>query len=137
MKRPIYWLLGALAVPLFILSVVYHDSPILFLIGTVEVVLIAIVVNTFVFIYLGRNWRANPYGRALMYSKISLAFLANLSVITGVLGPDWEYRSSVRVLLFAGILIAQARLLHLLFSIRNEEAREEYDEAHDSAGREI
>jgi hypothetical protein len=109
-----YILLALLFVPGIILSVMYHDSPALFVVGTIELALIAIVVNAFVFIYLRRNWRSNPYGRGLMYSKMSLAILADLSLITIALGPDWAGRSTARVILYGLILVAQAHLLQLL-----------------------
>lgn len=130
-----WFLLAILAIPLLVLATIYHDSRALFVLGTVELIGIAVVVNTFVIVYWQRNWRANPYGRALMYSKISLAALVNLSVITGLLGPDWEYRSVVRVMLFGGILIAQTRLLQLLFSLRNQAGRDKY--ARDNANEEV
>lgn len=121
-----WFLVVALSIPFIIIATIYHDSRTLFVIGSIELLCIAVVVNTFVIVYWRRNWKVNAYGRALMYSKISLALLANLSVITGFLGPDWQYRSVVRLVLFAGILVAQTRLLQLLFSLRNKTAREEY-----------
>lgn len=128
MKTYKYWILMAiLATPLLVLAIIHSDSTALFLIGTIELILIALVVNTFVIVYSHRNWRANAYGRGLMYSKISLAILADLSIVTGFLGPDWHYRGVVRVVLFAAILIAQARLLHLLFATSTLEARIAYE----------
>lgn len=121
------WFLVILAaLPFLGIAIVYRDSEVLFAIGTFELLCIAIVVNTFVIVYWRRNWKANPYGRALMYSKISLALLADLSFVTGFLGPDWEYRYVIRVILFTGILIAQTRLLQLLFSLRHKNARDLY-----------
>lgn len=129
-----YWIFAILCIPIGILAVKFHEEPILFRLGTVVLIFIAIVVNSFVVVYSRRKWRSNPYGRALMYSKVSLALLVDITLITALLGPDWDGRAAVRVLLFGGILIAQIRLLQLLFSVRNPEARRTYDEDHDNDG---
>lgn len=131
MKRKIYWVVGVYFLVLIVLCGIYRDSRILFHIGTAELVAVALVVNVFVFFYLQRNWRANPYGRALMYSKISLAVLADLSLITLFFGPDWPWRAAARVILFGGVFVAQARLLQLLWNLRNEEARDKYHREND------
>ena len=126
MKQNLQRLFGAAAMLFVVLAIVFHESPWLFTIGTIELALIGLVVNTFVFVYYRRNWRVNPYGRALMYSKISLAVLVDMSLLTALMGADWEWRAALRAILFCGILIAQTRLLQLLFSLRHKEAREEY-----------
>lgn len=103
----------------------FYDSPYMFHASTVVLILIAIVVNGFVAVYARRNWRANPYGRALMYSKVSLGIIVNLSLVTSLLGPDWEWRASVRFVCFALILVAQARLLQLLFTTKHVPSRDD------------
>lgn len=128
MKRKSFIVLGVLAVPVFILSVIYHDSKLLFHIGTAVLLMAAIVINAFVILYWRRNWKANPYGRALMYSKISLALLADLSVVTLLVGPDWSGRGVVRLFLYGGIFISQSRLLWLLFTVKGKNVQLEYEQ---------
>lgn len=128
MMKPICWLVAViLAAPLLIWGIIDPYHPTLFFIGNIELFVISVIVTVFVIVYSRRNWRANPYGRALMYSKVSLALLANLSFFTGLLGSDFSYRGITRIFLFTLILLAQARLLHLLFHVRNAEARHKYD----------
>lgn len=118
-----YLLLGVIVLPLLILAAIFRGSKILIHLGTAELVLIGIVVNLFVIVYSRRRWTANPYGRALMYSKLSLALLVNLSVYSVVFGIPDEWRGFVRIIIFGVILFAQARLFHLLFSAKNKVAR--------------
>lgn len=120
-----YAVMLAVGQPALALTLIYHNHPVLHLIGTIELVLIAVVVNAFVIVYSRRNWRANPYGRALMYSKISLAILINLAVLFAFVEPG-EWRLALRVLVFTAILVAQARLLHLLFTLRKQTAWDQY-----------
>jgi hypothetical protein len=118
-------------------ALIFHDSRVLFWVGTAVLTVIGILTTTFVIVYYRRDWRANPFGRALMYSQISTALIVDLSIATSFLGPDWEWRYAVRLLCFVGIMVAQSRFLQLLFSLRNSEAREAYNESHDNAGRVI
>lgn len=90
---------------------------VLYAVGTVELIGIAVVVNLFVVLYSFRNWRSNAYGRALMYSKLSLVALVDLSLTTALFGPEWPGRELVRVLLFGAILASQTRLLVLLIKL--------------------
>jgi hypothetical protein len=137
MKRLNYWIVAIIGLLVAVVALLFHEQSWLFTLGTIELVLIGLVVNTFVIVYARRKWKSNPYGRALMYSKVSLAVLVDLSLLTIAFGPDWEWRAFLRVILFGLVLVAQTRLLQLLFSLRNSEAREIYNEKHDSAGREI
>lgn len=130
MKSKFHWFVLIFTAVTALVTVLLYNTPYLFKVGTVELIIIAIVVNTFVIIYSRRNWRANPYGRALMYSKISLAILADLSLVTGLLGPNWSGRGLLRIFVFGIILIAQTRLLQLLFSAKVRNDRKVYDEIH-------
>jgi hypothetical protein len=112
---------------------IYHESPLIKTFGDMILLLIGLVVNAFVFTYGRRNWRSNPYGRAIMYSEASFAILANLSLVTVLMGPNWEYRSVTRVILFTFILVAQTRLFQLLLSTVDGPARDAYDKTHDRA----
>lgn len=120
-----YALLLAIGQPAVALTLFYHNHPILQLVGTIELVLIGLVVNTFVILYSRRNWRANPYGRALMYSKISLAILVNLALLFALVDPG-EWRLALRIFVFTAILVAQTRLLHLLFTLRKRADWDKY-----------
>lgn len=127
MKSTLWKVLAILFPIVAALAIYFHDKRWLFLMGTFEVLLIAIFVTTFVIVYSTRNWRANPYGRGLMYSKISLALFADLSLITNYFGPEWPYRATVRFLVFLGIVISQGRLLQLVITLRSKESREQYE----------
>lgn len=91
-----------------------HLKEILFTVGDVEVFGIAAVVFLFIAFYSRRNWRANAYGRALMHVYISLASVIILSLLSVVLGPDYEFRAALRALLFLGVFYAQVRIFWLL-----------------------
>jgi hypothetical protein len=125
-SKKLIWLLGFLGIPVLLLAIRFHDSAWLFNLGTVEVALVALVVNAFVVIYSRRRWRANAYGRALMYSMASLAVVADLSVVTLLMGPTWEYRSVFRLMIYGVILIAQLRMFQLLFAKQTDTTKDEY-----------
>ncbi len=128
-------ILAAIVLPVLY---IFHEDPALKTAGDYVLLLTAVVINAFVLTYARRNWRANPYGRAIMYSQASLATLSNLTLVTILLGPDWEYRFAVRVILFIGILVAQTRMFQLLLSTVNGPERQVYNDSHDKdTGREI
>jgi Ca2+/H+ antiporter len=118
--------LAILGIPVLVLALFFHNSPWLFTLGTIELALVAAVVNAFVAIYSRRRWRANAYGRALMYSMASLAIVADLSMFTILMGPDWTYRSVVRLVIYGAILIAQLRMFQLLFAKQTDTTTDEY-----------
>lgn len=118
-------ILGILAAIAVTATFYFHDEPWLFHVGTGIFALVGVIVTTFVIIYGQRNWRANAYGRALMYSMASLALVVLISLVTTFLGRDWEWRAAVRVILFGGIFITQGRLLYLLF-LAKPNKRDEY-----------
>jgi len=115
MKR-LYWIAGLLLVPILALAIMHRNDPLLFTLGTGILVMIGVVLNLFVGIYLRRNWRETTGGRAIMYSVASLAALTDLSLMTAFLGPDWEWRAAVRLIVFGGILLAHAHLLWVLIT---------------------
>jgi hypothetical protein len=118
--------LAALGLPVLILSIIFHNSSWLFTLGTIELALVALVVNGFVIIYSRRRWRANAYGRALMYSMASLGSVALLTVFTLIMGPDWDYRSVVRMVIYGAILVTHLRMFQLLFAKQTEVTKDEY-----------
>lgn len=137
-RRNTYWLIGLVIVIALPVLYAFHNHPLLKSIGDYVLLLTALVVNAFVLTYARRNWRSNPYGRAIMYSQASLATIANLSVITVTFGPNWEYRFVLRLILFVAVLIAQTRMFQLLLSTVDGPDRKEYTDTHDKdTGREI
>lgn len=80
-------------------------------VGDTALIIIAIIVNTFVIQYaLLSKWKKTRAGESLMYAKMCLAALVDLSLITVILGPDWAGRPYVRAILFIAIAYTQGRL---------------------------
>jgi len=131
MKSKLYWAAAALSIPILILATLLGYGPLLFHLGTLTLALICVVVNAFVVIYFRRSWKETPGGIAVMYSMASLATLADLSLVTNFLGPDWEFRSALRLFLFGGILIAHIHILYVLLTIEPETVSR--DQASDGA----
>lgn len=121
-NRMSYLILGVLALPVFLLGLIFHDEPIIFDIGSIMFIAIGITITAFVVIYSQRHWRDYEGGRAVMYANLALAAITYLSLTNLVLGSDWEYRPLARVLLFSAILITQINQLRVLF--RSDESRE-------------
>lgn len=125
-EKRIIAILAFLGIPVLLVSIIFHDSRWLFHLGTVELGLVALVVNAFVVIYSRRRWRANAYGRALMYSMASLGAVSLLTVFTLIMGPNWDYRYVVRVVIYGAILVTHLRLFQLLFARQSAETKDEY-----------
>jgi hypothetical protein len=114
MKKPPYLTRLLLTLPVVILALYLHGDPLLITIGTWLLLGICIVVNAFVGVYSFRDWKATEGGRAIMYTMVSFAALADLSLMTNFLGNDWPWRGALRLVLFWGIFLTITHLLNVL-----------------------
>jgi hypothetical protein len=97
------------------------------LIGSIVLFLMVPPVNLFVFFYVWRsNWHATLAGRALLYSKLSLLLLVDLSVISVIFGREWPGWPWVRLFVFVAICASQWRLFIALLVVQRRHPDNRY-----------
>ena len=77
----------------------------------------AVVGHAFIVIYFLRSqWRTTQPGRSLMYAKLAIAGMLDLSIARWFYGDDWPGRLYVLVVFFYAVFGSQAYLLFTLIA---------------------